>query len=302
MAAVDELRLVARVASLYFVDGMKQADIAARLHISQAGISRLLQRARDAGIVRITVAPPQGTFPDTEEELCMRFGLSDAIVADCDAEEDAHILTRIGAAAALYVETTLRDGDVVGVAPWSEPLVRMVQSMHPVRRASARAVVPLLHDSGNARMQARAEQLVARLARLTHATPAPLTDCPTEATRGRFSEVTMALVGIGALGRSDALRDGDVVLDEGRREELEHLEAVGGICLNFFDANGAACAWSFGASMSGITLAELRGVPRVIAVAGGRHKWRAIRAALRGRLIDVLITDRFTGRVLLDAG
>ena len=83
MSRIYELRLITRVAQLYHADGMKQAEISALLHISQATISRLLKRAEQEGIVRITITPPRGTFPDLEAGLRERFALTEAIVAEC---------------------------------------------------------------------------------------------------------------------------------------------------------------------------------------------------------------------------
>lgn len=48
-----------------------------------------------------------------------------------------------------------------------------------------------------------------------------------------------------------------------------------------------------------MTLQQLRKVDRVVGVAGGVRKTAAIRAALRGGLVNVLITDRFTAERLL---
>jgi DNA-binding transcriptional regulator LsrR (DeoR family) len=318
MARADELRLVARVARLYFMEEMKQAEIAARLHISQAGISRLLRRARDEGIVRITVEPPRGTFPELEERLCTRYGLSEVIIADCDEDRDEHILARIGEAAGHYVETTLHDGEVIGISSWSESLLRTVDNIHPMKRVAAKAVVQILGGMGDPSVQAHANNLTGRLARLTHATPvllatqgvagssaardALLHDRYVQAALARFSEVTMALVGIGALEPSKLLRDSGNVFTGSELQELDGLGAVGDICLHFFDEHGAAVESPFDARVIGITLAELRRVPRVVAVAGGQRKRRALRAALRGGLVDVLITDSFTGHALAEDG
>lgn len=316
MRRIDELRLVARVARLYFVDNVKQADIAARLHISQASISRLLQRARDEGIVRISVEPPRGTFPELEERICRRYGLSEVIIADCDDAGDEHVLARIGEAAAHYVETTLHDGEVIGISSWSESLLRTVDNIHPLKRVAARSVVQILGGMGDPSVQAHANHLTGRLARLTHATPmllatqgiagsaeareALLQDRFVQATIAQFADVTMALVGIGALEPSKLLRTSGNAFTDSELQELERLGAVGDICVRFFDQDGVPLESSFDARVIGITLAQLRDVSRVVGVAGGPRKLRAIRAAIRGGLINVLITDSFTGLALAD--
>ena len=50
----------------------------------------------------------------------------------------------------------------------------------------------------------------------------------------------------------------------------------------------------------GINLKQIRRLPRVVGVAWGEHKLDAIRGALRGKLVSVLITDRATAEALLE--
>ena len=84
--------------------------------------------------------------------------------------------------------------------------------------------------------------------------------------------------------------------------ELVKLGAVGDICLHFFDKDGRALHSSLEDRVIGITLEQLRGVRRVVGVAGGHRKVDAILGALRGALIDVLITARFTAEKLVAHG
>ena len=62
MAHIDELRLMTKVARMYYEENMRQSDIAKQLGLSQATISRLFNRAREEGIVRITVNTPKGIY------------------------------------------------------------------------------------------------------------------------------------------------------------------------------------------------------------------------------------------------
>jgi Putative sugar-binding domain len=64
-------------------------------------------------------------------------------------------------------------------------------------------------------------------------------------------------------------------------------------------AVGAALAAKLTASHCGMKLEQLRGMKRAVGIADGKQKLRVIRGALRGRLINVLITDRFTAQDLL---
>jgi DNA-binding transcriptional regulator LsrR (DeoR family) len=49
----------------------------------------------------------------------------------------------------------------------------------------------------------------------------------------------------------------------------------------------------------GLELARLKSIPSVVGIAGGKRKYQAILGALRGRWINVLITDQFSAEILL---
>lgn len=315
MTSVERLRLMTKVARLYHEHGLRQPEIAKQLSLSQAMVSRLLAAAQREGIVRTTVTAPAGVYPELEEELERRYGLKDAIVADCAADTPDQVLRDIGSAGATYLETTLATDEVVGISSWSETLLRMVGSMQPVRRASGSHVVQILGGIGNPTAEAHAIRLTTQLASLLkaepHFLPAPGVTASAEATAhylaepqvtdttAYFDRLTLALVGIGALHPSRLLGESGNVFSETELDELDRLGAVGDICLRFFDAAGAPVASRFGERVIGLSLAQLRGVPRSVGVAGTAEKVEAIRGALEGRLINVLITDRFTAERLI---
>ena len=304
-----------KVARLYHEQGMRQPAIAKQLLVSQAMVSRLLAGAQREGIVRTTVTPPAGVYPDIEDELERRYQLKDAIVADCTVETPDQLLRDIGSAAAVYLETTLERDEVVGISSWSETLLWMVGSMQPLRRSAGSHVVQSLGGIGNPTAEAHAIQLTTQLASLLraepHFLPAPGVTASAEATAhflaepsvtetsSYFDNLTVALVGVGALHPSRLLGESGNVFSEQELDELDRLGAVGDICLRFFDKSGTAVDSGFGERVIGLSLEQLQRVPRAVAVAGGEEKFEAIRGALAGQLINVLITDRFTAERLV---
>ncbi|TSE12201.1 helix-turn-helix domain-containing protein, partial [Mesorhizobium intechi] len=72
------------VAKLHYVEEMSQVDIARRLGVSTATISRLLQRARAEGIVRIEVLD-LATPEDITRQLIDGLKLRDAAVVETPA-------------------------------------------------------------------------------------------------------------------------------------------------------------------------------------------------------------------------
>jgi DNA-binding transcriptional regulator LsrR (DeoR family) len=116
-----------------------------------------------------------------------------------------------------------------------------------------------------------------------------------------FASISVALVGIGATEPSKVLAASGNVFSTRELESLAARGAVGDICLRFFDADGAPVVGPLNERVIAIELEELRRVPRIVGVAGGKRKTAAIRGALQGRWINVLITDRATAERLVRA-
>lgn len=315
MARRDELRLIAKVARLYYERGIRQAEIAAQLDLSQATVSRLLKRAEEERIVRITVSVPHGAFTELEEELQTLYGLKEAIVVE-SGTDDEQILRDLGAAAAYYVETTLKSGETIGISSWSSTLVAMVDAMHPLPRSVSTRVVQILGGVGNPTAESHATHLTRRLASLTRGEATFLTapgitgsaemariylDDPfVRPTIEQFAQVTLALVGIGTVEPSKLLTSSGNIFNADELALLRARGAVGDICLRFFDQAGAAVLTPLNERVIGMGLEQLQRVPRSVGIAGGRRKLQAIRGALSGRWINVLIIDRWTATALVE--
>jgi DNA-binding transcriptional regulator LsrR (DeoR family) len=307
--------LITKVARLYYEHGIRQPQIARQLSLSQAMVSRLLTAAQKEGIVRTTVMTPTGVYPELEEELVARYGLRDAIVADSSTPANDEVLRAIGSAAASYLEATLGADEVVGISSWSETLLRAVGSMQPARRTGKKHVVQILGGIGARTAEAHAIRLTEQLAALLGAEPhfltapgvaaspqavaAYLSEPEVQETMGYFSQLTVALVGIGALHPSRLLGESGNVFAKDELLALQRLGAVGDICVHFFDRQGKPVESPLNRRVVGTSLDELRRVPRTIGIAGGPEKVEAVRGAVTGHLISTLITDRFTAEALL---
>ncbi len=314
MARIDELRLMTKVAHLYYDQDMTQPEIAVQLDLSQATVSRLLKRARQEQIVRVTVSVPYGVYAGLEERLQQTYGLKEAVVVD-SVEHSDQILRDIGSAAAYYLGTTLRTGDVIGVSSWSTTLLAMVDALQPQARASQIKILQILGGLGNPSAEIYASRLVGRLANLLRGEavllPAPgvvgspevvpilLEDRYVHDAMNLFDQITIALVGIGTVEPSGLLASSGNIFSPEELDMLRGAGAVGDIGLRFFDATGTPVVTPLNERVIGMTLDQLQRVKRAVGIAGGKAKLSAIRGALQGRLINVLITDRFTAEHLL---
>jgi len=314
MARIDELRLMARVARMYYEKEMRQSEIAKQLGLSQATISRLFRRAKDEGIVRISVNVPKGVFSDLEEAIIAKFNLRDAIVVDCLLENEQMIQRDVGAAAAYYVESTIKPNEVIGLSSWSSTLLAMVDAMHQIPRKPDVRVVQVLGGIGNPSAEIHAARLTTRFAKLVNGTAtflsAPgivgseqalqvlLEDPYIQDAMNLFGEVSLALVGIGAVEPSELLADSGNIFSNEELDILRGKGAVGDILLHFFDDMGQPVKTSFDHRVVSMSLSQLHNADRAVGVAGGKRKFNAILGALRGGYVNVLITDCFTAKRL----
>ncbi len=316
MGRIDELRLMTKVARMYYVLQYKQTQIAEQLDISQATISRLLKRAQEEQIIRINISIPTGIYSDIEMNLEKAYGLKEVIVVDSVDDNEEQIMRDIGAAAAYYLEQTVKPSEIIGLCSLSKTLMAMVDAMNPLPKPAGAEVIQVLGGVGNPAVERHADHLVRRLAILVRGKavflPAPgvlaspemknlyLQDPYVASTIEMFPKITLCLVGIGSVEPSDMLASSGNVFSNEELDHLCQLGAVGDVCMRFFDADGNPVKNATSDRVIGMDLEQLRQVRRCVGVAGGERKIAAIRGAIRGGYINVLITDINTAKALLE--
>lgn len=314
--AGDDLRLMTRIARMYHERSMRQADIAARLHISQTKVSRLLQKAAQIGIVRVVVNMPEGVHTDLEEALENKFGIAEVVIADVDSA-DGSSLVALGAVAANYLESTLTPDDALGISSWSATLLATANTMRPGRGTAARQVVQMVGGLGNPQVQLLATAMLKRFGEVLNAepvfmmTPAVLGsaqarndllgDPSLAEVVGAWQQLTVSVVGIGALDPSPMLAQSGNIQLESDRVQLISAGAVGDVCLHYFDAHGRLVQSGFEDRVMAIDEQTLKSVPRRIGIACGLEKLAAVRSSLLGGWINILLTDSILAAKLAES-
>ncbi|MFH1487790.1 MAG: sugar-binding domain-containing protein, partial [Pseudomonadota bacterium] len=107
-----------------------------------------------------------------------------------------------------------------------------------------------------------------------------------------------ALFGIGLPGEGGVLYSAGFI-DKKTARELKKAGAAGAVCGRFFDINGHPCPNDLDDRIIGLDLDELKRIKHKIGIALSRQKIKAIMGALRGGLLDVLVTDEDTAVGLL---
>jgi DNA-binding transcriptional regulator LsrR (DeoR family) len=311
---LPDLRLMTRVARLYYEERLLQSEIANRLGITQVGVSRLLKKAEEHGIIRTTVVAPPGAFAELEELIEQRFGLSQVVIGEATSDSEEAVRPAIGSAAAQFLESTMRSGEVIGISSWSASLLSTVNQMHPIRKVEKCLVVQMLGGVGSPSAEQHASRLAVRLATLvrgearflpipgivgsTRAAKVLLQDPNVSDTLALFEKITLALVGVGTLEPSSLVASSGNIFSKEELETLRKQGAVGDICLRFYDAKGKAIRGTLDDRVIGMALEGLRQVPRSVAICGGKEKFHAILGAVLGKWINTLVTDQHTAERL----
>ena len=271
-----ELVLTAAVARRHYLHHRSKVEIAEELGISRFKVARMLDAAREMGLVRIEIVR-QGTL---------------------DLDLSAHVLQEV---------VTARD--VIGL-PWSRTVhavVGALESLPPVEVVQLTGAIVLPDfDSSAVDIVRRASRLADGTSRVFYA-PFVLDDAASaEALRrqppvaeglARASSVTIAVVGIGAWAPGEStIHD---LLGAEERDELAQAGVVGELAGVFFDRQGRVCRPAVTARLITISEAGLRGIREVIAVVSGAAKQEAVRAALQGDLVQGLVTDSELAQALL---
>lgn len=310
-----QVRLMTKIARMYHEHGTRQADIAVALSISQAKVSRLLKRAEAVGIVRTTVTVAPGVYTEIEEQIEQRYGLTEVVVVDVDAEADEpEILAAIGAGAAAHLEATLAGNDRIGVSSWSQTVLAMVDRLRPFTSRGAVEVVQLLGGVGAPEAQSHSNRILGELARMLGAepvyVPAPgivagpairdslLADSSMQQVTRHWRELTMAIMGIGSIEPSSVLEGSGNAFTAAERTPLIEAGAVGDICHRIYRADGTLVRGELDDRIIAIPVEDLMRIPRRVGIAGGPRKLEAIHGALTGGWVTTLITDLRTAESL----
>ncbi|AND17836.1 hypothetical protein C5C18_13370 [Rathayibacter tritici] len=298
--------LLRRIATLYWVEGLTQSEIAERLSFGRVSVSRMLDEARSRGVVRISVGPPEDRVAPLERELARLFPLSEVRVAVSLPRGATADEARMGRVAARLLAERLPADAILAVAssrsvlPTAEAIGRLADGVRVVealgyhsRSAPERSAAAVL-AAGTAFTPLPAPFVTRSAARAEQARRRPaVRDALTLARRS-----DAALIGLG----STAHFDGTGAVAPVSEELLERARtdgAVGHVVGQFFDGAGRPVPSALDELRVGLTLKELRAIPLRILVAHGSAKVEAITAAMTGGIASVLVTDEATARELL---
>lgn len=312
---MNEKLLMSKVCKLYYQRGLSKIDIGKKLRISRFKVAELLDRALKEGIVEITINEPEHTFLDLENILEEKFKIYRAVVVETSFSEE-ETKRNIGRAAASCLIDMVYDGDVIGIA-WGTTISEMINALPTKVKRNNISVVQITGGLKQVPLEYNAIELARRLSRIFNAESYPLyapaivdnvetknallSETNINNTIAMFNKINIAIVGIGSV----IPQPSTLLYKEGfiKKEDLEDLVkcgAIGDINSYFYNQNGEKCQTELGKRTIGMDLDQLRRTRYVMALAGGKSKVDAIYGALRGKIVNIIVTDEETVRELLE--
>lgn len=306
-------RLCARTAKLYYESNLTQAEIGELLGLSRIRINRLLNLARETGVVEIRISSPKEPFGELQEELLSALRLRDVRIVAAPPSPD-ELRATVAAGASRWLEERLKPGIVVGLG-LGRTVALLPDSFSPKSPVSCTFVTA--EGVGNSSNAGFAAYNVA--SRMANAAGGSVTivSAPTFVSDPSLRDGLMSEPSVSAT--LDVARNADVViqsvgtvsndallyhhgtLDKADLRSLLNAGAIGDALGHYFDADGNHVRFATDDAHIGLTLDELRKLSTSVLVAGGQDKVPVIKASIKGGYFNVLITDADTARQLLES-
>jgi DNA-binding transcriptional regulator LsrR (DeoR family) len=307
-----EVVLTASIARRYYLDGCSKVEIAEQFGLSRFKVARLLDAARESGLVHIEIRHPGHIDVELSAQLQDRFGLQHSIVVDSPSDDAETLRRQLGRATAQLLSEIITPQDVLGLA-WARTVSALARALPqlpgiPVVQLSGALNLPdgpdtsvdVVRDVANA-SGGTAYTFYAPLTVPDAATARALRQQPEVARAyGQLPRVTKAVAGVGLWkpGQS-TLYD---IASEADRQALHDLGVCADISGVFLSAAGEPVPTQLADRMIVLSAAEMRSIPEVIVIPYGIAKAPALRAALRSGLVGGIVTHTALAQAVLDEG
>ncbi|MDR6953953.1 dihydroxyacetone kinase-like protein [Ancylobacter sp. 3268] len=301
---------VLTAAWLYYEEGLKQDEIAARFGISRATVFNLLQKARDEGTVSVSIDVARIGALRLARTLSRSAGLAECYVVPASGNHRP-VADRIARLGARVLEPRITAESVLGVA-WGRTVMALSQALAPLHLPST--TIAQITGSAIGTYDFSPELCTSNIAlkvggRCVNMLAPGIVSSP-EMKQLLMAEPIVAqhfallrhcditLFGVTDLGEGTSLMHSGFMTQATLADYRAH-GAIGFVSGYFFDADGQPVLTDLDARHLSMPREDFLAVPTRICVGGGPSKIAAITALLRGGYANVLVTDETTARAVL---
>jgi DNA-binding transcriptional regulator LsrR (DeoR family) len=309
-----DVQLIVKVAQMYYLDGLKQEQIAKQIGISRSLISMILTEAKERGIVEIAVRDPFLNDEELSRKLASRYPKVSFTVVPTSSRDATARRKLVAQRAADILLRGLKGGEVLGLS-WGRTCLELVNAFRPVDEKLRLSVVPLIGGSSQTAPYFQMNELVRVLAERGGGTPyfihAPalvadrkerdlyLNGSSMQPIRQRWKKMDVVVTAIGAVGGDHPDRESYLGESEVQRDVRER-DAAGDMSARYFDHRGRFIQDDFYGRVVGVPVEDLRAAKTAVCMASGVEKADAIVGALKTGVPKQLILDEPTARAALE--
>lgn len=307
-----------RAAELFYIKGIQQKDISRELNISTVTVSRLIQKAKEAGVIHFQITDPYEKILMLSEQVKERYGLKDVIISLYPNPRRPELMDAKQAVAlegAKYLQRRLTGSDIVGIA-WGGTMFHLINDLNPCQRSNASFVT--MHGSiANCDYELDVQTLTARAAMALGGTKYSLlmngllSSCETveQLKKERniqkifqlFEKITISVSGIGSFyPEPTSLLARENYITRKEFQSLREQDVRGDIMLRFFDKNGNECENGLKGRTLSIGLDVYKKIKTKILVVSGTEKTGTLHTALKSGFCDILIIDDGLAEAILE--
>jgi len=311
MPEQKEYQLIVDASVLYYLEGKTQSEIAKELYLSRPKVSRLLKRARELQIVDITINYQNSTFEELQSEIRRKFNIEHVVISRTLSGR-SNTLNEVGRAGAQALGNALSDDMTLGIS-WGKH-VRTVARYMKKNTYNRLKIVELFgaisYDLDQNDMLSIGRSLSSKLKGKLYPLPSPIyindpvaqkaiMEAPLiKDTLEMIENCDLIVTGIGSVENSLLQTLWDRYVESKVKEEIIQNGGIGFLLAHFYDCDGQFLKMPINDHVIGIKTETIR-KKKIIAVASGKTKVKAILAALRGGLLHTLVSDEKTLKAVI---
>ncbi|WP_156286183.1 sugar-binding transcriptional regulator [Oceanivirga salmonicida] len=304
-----EKSLLYKVTWYYYINNMTQEAIAKHLNISRSRVVKLLSKAKMDGLVKFKIDHQTLDKINLENAILEKYKLNDIFIIP---STPCNLKDSLAKGAAKYINSKVEEDAFINIGygeTVSKTVVELVNS--------GQKQLSLVTLSGG--VSNYTSSIISGVHKSSSVTPTPnfyVVPSPLIVSTKEIADAflkekevksilnmskfsNMTLIGIGAVNEEATIFKTNIV-DKNNLTILKMKGAVGDVLSQFYDKNGDLIDTVLHSKLVSVKIENLRNSDNVIAVAGGKNKIEAIDAALKGKFINILITDEDTGKALLE--
>lgn len=312
MNTLHNVKYALEVCEMFYIEGKSQKEISAILNISRPQVSRIIAKAKDDKLVTIKLNYPNEEENEYQNLISKKYNIPEVYIYDIGQVDNDDGMQILAESSKNLFKDLVKTNQSIGIMAG-----RTVEILsEKIERTKNRGLtfIPLCGGMTSNGRTWQANNICQQFAQKTNGKfyllnspnyfkqettkTAMLSEDSIKEVMKMGSECDVALLGIGNLSsHSTGVMASGLSSEEVRT--LKEEGAVANICCSYIDKDGRVIDTSITNKILGHSIVDLKKSKR-IAIAMGDDKLEAIKAVLKGELVDVFITSLDTAKKIVE--